>query len=146
MITIYEAQRNSANHTENSTSWFEKRRMKKFEKQIDKEIITAGDLNKTEVEVRFSFKTKYCSDFFHSDSTVLAEIAGERKLERNLELLFIVLSKYDIQGYDVKIDKHIESHQGLFVAYVYDYIVTVTLKWDKDYSNTTLEELEKKYE
>lgn len=127
MIPLMQAQINSDTYTEKSLSRRDKRKMKKLEKEFDKEILKAGDLMEKETSFEYYVRCKMTPVKIYNVSDLI--------LLEDITYFYKLINEYKVQGYFVQYEKSVLSEPTeWFDDRKNRLVLTITLKWDKDYS------------
>ncbi len=134
MISLYTAQRLSQENSEVTLTRADKRLLKKWEKKIDNEILSACDINERSLLIkRLLIFDKGTSDSMDKSSKKYL------RYKKQFDLFLTLLEKYEIQGYKVSYTGATYGAYWDFDYFFYSYrlrgiITNLEIKWDKDYN------------
>ncbi len=147
MISLHTAQRLSQENSEVTFTRTDKRLLKKWEKEIDNEILAACDINKQSLFIKNLYIfNKGCSYNIDKNSKKYL------KYKKRFELFLALLDKYKVQGYEVSYtgatyDGYWDFSDYLLYSYRLKGVITnLKIKWDKDYNPILSDSLIEKYE
>jgi len=134
MISLHTAQRLSQENSEVTLTRADKHFLKKWEKKIDNEILSACDINEQSLLI---------NRLLVFDRGVSYEINKNSKkylkYKKQFDLFLTLLEKYEVQGYKVLYTDAIYGGYWNFDYLFYSYrlrgiITNLEIKWDKDYN------------
>lgn len=134
MISLHTAQRLSQENSEITLTRADKHFLKKWEKVIDNEILTACNTNEQSLLIK-----RLCV-FDKGSYNVSTNSKKYLKYKKRFELFVALLDKYKVQGYKVSYTGATYDGYWDFDTYIlYDYrlrgiITNLKFKWDKDYN------------
>lgn len=151
MISLHTAQRLSQEDSKVTLTMADKYLLKKWEKEIDNEILSTCDINGQGFRVQSLII--FNKGFYYSIGKNSKKYLKYRK---QFDLFLTLLDKYKVQGYKISYtgatySEYYEASNYLFFDHRLKGVITnLEIKWDKDYNSLSLKDeadnLIKKYE
>lgn len=147
MIPLHTAQRLSQEDSKITLTIADKHLLKKWEKEIDNEILIACDINEQSffIQRALVFDKGYFFAIGKGSKKYL-------KYKKRFELFLTLLDRYKVQGYEISYtgatyNEYYEGCNYLFLDHRLKGIITnLEIKWDKDYNPISSDNLIEKYE